>query len=113
MLLSLGLGVGIWLLTVLLTWSWIKLAVARQIHDGPERRRLHDTFIPRAGGIGIALVMLASVVSIFLTVGYRNNLWLLLLAAIFLFSILGFWADLKPIRADRTLLLHMLAATIV
>lgn len=113
MLLSLGLGVGIWLLTVLITWSWIKLAEARHIHDRPERRRLHDTFIPRAGGIGIALAMLASVVAIFLTVGYRNNLWLLLLAAIFLFSILGFWDDLKPIRAGMKLLLHLLAAAIL
>jgi len=113
MLLSLGLGVGIWLLTVLITWSWIKLAEARQIHDGPERRRLHDTFVPRAGGIGIAIVMLASVVAIFLTIGYRSYLWLLLLAAIFLFSMLGFWDDLKPIRAGRKLLLHLLAAAIL
>ncbi len=113
MLLSLGLGIGIWLLTALITWSWIRFAKARQIQDGPERRRLHDAFTPRAGGISIALVMLASCLVIFFSVAHRSTLWLLPIAAIFLFSILGFWDDLKPIRAGRKLMLHLLAVTLL
>lgn len=111
MLLSLGLGTGIWLLTALLTWGWIKFAEAKQIHDRPERRRMHEASTPRAGGIGIAIVMLASSTGLFFSVANRSTLWLLPIAAIFLFSLLGFWDDLKPIRAGRKLALHVLAAT--
>lgn len=113
MLLSLGLGVGIWCLTALITWGWIKLAEAKEIHDGPERRRLHDAFIPRAGGIGIALVMLTACIVIYFFIAHRNPLWLLLIAAFFLFSFLGFWDDLTPIRAVRKLMLHILAAMLL
>ena len=94
MLLSLGLGITIWLSTALMTWGWIKLAKAKQIQDAPERRRMHDTFIPRAGGIGIALAMSAASVQIYFSVAQRSSIWLLLVASIVLFSILGFWDDL-------------------
>ena len=113
MLLSLGLAITIWLSTSLMTWGWIKLAKAKEIQDAPERRRMHDTFIPRAGGIGIALAMSAASVQIYFSVAQRSSIWLLLVASIVLFSILGFWDDLKPIRASRKLLLHLLATSVV
>lgn len=113
MWLSLGLGIGLWILTALITWIWIKVAQAWQIHDGPERRRLHDAFIPRAGGIGIAMVMLVSCVAMFFTVAHRSPLWLLLIAAFFFFSALGFYDDLKPIGAGRKLSLHLLATSAI
>ena len=113
MWLSLGLGIGLWILTALITWIWIRVALSRQIHDGPERRRLHDTFIPRAGGIGIAIVMLASCGVIFFTAAHRSPLWLVLIAAMSFFSVLGFYDDLKPIGAGRKLSLHLLATSAI
>ncbi|MGH8108086.1 MAG: glycosyltransferase family 4 protein [Arenimonas sp.] len=104
---SLGLAITFWLLTALITWGWIKLAQAKQIHDQPERRRLHQTFTPRAGGISIALMMLLVSVLIYLGSNNPHAYWLLIVVAIALFAALGFWDDLKPLRSRRKLLLHL------
>jgi len=110
---SLGLGIAIWLFTVLITWCWIKLAEARQIRDQPERRRLHTASVPRAGGVSIAIVMIPASLAIYVGYAYGNPYWLLILAAMSLFSILGFWDDLKPIDSGRKLSLHLLATLLV
>lgn len=110
---SLGLGIALWLLTALITWGWIKLAESRHIHDQPERRRLHSANIPRAGGVSIAIVMIPATSFIYLGYGYGNPIWLLIISATVLFSILGFWDDLKPIDSGRKLSLHLFVTTLI
>ena len=113
MLFGLGLAITLWLSTALITWGWIQLAQAKQIHDQPERRRLHRTFIPRAGGISIALVMLMVGSVIFSRSNYLHSVWFLIVSALLVFASLGFWDDLKPMVSGRKLLLHLLAASFV
>lgn len=110
MLLGLGFAIASLLFTALITWGWIKIALAKQIHDQPERRRLHTAFIPRAGGIGIALVMaIASLVFLKLS-GDIRSLWMLIAVAIISYGVLGFWDDLQPMHARKKLFLHFLVA---
>ncbi len=110
--LSLGLSITLFFLTALLTWGWIKIAQTKKIYDRPERRRLHQTPIPRAGGISIALVMIAVSTFFFLT-SDPGSYWPLICSAIILYSVLGFWDDLKPLRSRTKLLLHVLTAALI
>ncbi len=110
--LSLGLSITLFLLTALLTWGWIKIAQIKNINDTPERRRLHQTPIPRAGGIGIALVMIATSAFIFFK-SEIDSYWALVSTAIISYSVLGFWDDLKPLHSRTKLSLHLLAALII
>lgn len=110
--LSLGLSISLFFLTALLTWGWIKIAQTKNIHDSPERRRLHQTQIPRAGGISIALVMIGTSTFIFLSSDV-STYWPLVVTALVLYSALGFWDDLKPLRSATKLFLHVLAALII
>ncbi|MGH8049029.1 MAG: hypothetical protein ACREPB_00025 [Arenimonas sp.] len=113
MLLSLGLSIAIFLSTALLTWGWIKIALAKDIHDQPERRRLHLTYIPRAGGVSIALVMTATGLVYFLSSPGISSHWTVILAGIVIYGALGFWDDLKPMGAGSKLFFHLLAALAV
>lgn len=112
MLLSFGLSISLFFITALLTWGWIKIAQTKKIQDTPERRRLHQTQTPRAGGISIALVMTITSACIFFKLDV-NSYWALVSTAIVLYSVLGFWDDLKPLRSTTKLLLHVLAALII
>lgn len=111
MLLGLGLSITVFLSTALLTWAWIKIALAKEIVDRPERRRLHERQIPRAGGISIALVMIFATALYSFSREYPGPYWYLVLAAIVLYGLLGFLDDLKPMGPGRKLFLH-LAATL-
>lgn len=110
---SLGLVLAIWLLTALITRGWIKLAKARLILDTPERRRLHLAPVPRAGGIGIAVVMMFASLFVYLVLSNGDPVWIVIIVAIVIFSVLGFRDDLKPMPPGRKLLLHLIAVTIV
>ncbi len=113
MLLSLGFAIAAFLVTALLTWGWIKIAHEKQIHDSPERRRLHQTNIPRAGGIGIAFVMmLSSLVFLKLSRDIDSH-WTLIVVAVILYSSLGFWDDLQPMSSKKKLFFHLLVGIIV
>lgn len=112
MTLGLGLSITLFFLTALFTWGWIKIAQTKNILDTPERRRLHTTQIPRAGGISIALVMLVTCTFIFLKWD-TGSYWPLVCTAIILYSALGFWDDLKPLRPRTKLVLHILAAALI
>ena len=78
---------------MLLTWGWIKIALAKNILDQPERRRLHLNQTPRAGGISIALVMIVTSVFVFLK-SEVSTYWYLVVSAIILYSALGFLDDM-------------------
>ena len=110
--LSLGLSISLFFLTALLTWGWIKIAQTKKIHDSPERRRLHQTQIPRAGGISIALVIIVTGTFIFLKSDV-SLYWPLIITAMILYSALGFWDDLKPLGSGAKLLLHGLTAVAI
>lgn len=113
MLLSLGLSITVFLSTALLTWGWIKIALAKNIHDQPERRRLHLTHVPRAGGLSIALVMTATSLVYFLSSPDISSCWTIILAGIVTYAALGFWDDLKPMGSGKKLIFHLLAALMV
>jgi UDP-N-acetylmuramyl pentapeptide phosphotransferase/UDP-N-acetylglucosamine-1-phosphate transferase len=112
MLLSLGLSITIFLSTALLTWGWIKIAQKKKINDSPERRRLHASIVPRAGGIAIALVLIIASIWLFSDSGHSNFSPVIVLSLIS-YGILGFWDDLRPMPARMKLFLHLLVAAIV
>lgn len=111
--LSLGLAIAAFMITALLTWVWIKIALERQIHDPPERRRLHQSFVPRAGGIGIAVVMSLSSLLFLKLSRDIGSPWMLISMAIISYGILGFWDDLQPMRSSRKLFLHIFVGLIL
>ena len=113
MWLSLGLSITVFLSTALLTWGWIKIALAKGIHDHPERRRLHLTQVPRAGGVSIALVMIAVGLLYFLLSPHINSNAILILVPIVFYAGLGFWDDLKPFGSSRKLFFHLIAGVMV
>jgi UDP-N-acetylmuramyl pentapeptide phosphotransferase/UDP-N-acetylglucosamine-1-phosphate transferase len=110
--LSLGLSISTFFLAALITWGWIKIARRKNIYDIPERRRLHQASIPRAGGISIALIMAVSTVVIFLNFDV-SAYWPLVVTGIVLYGSLGFLDDLKTLRSGTKLSLHLLAALII
>lgn len=110
--LSVGLSISLFFLTALLTWCWIKIAQTKKIHDSPERRRLHQTQIPRAGGISIALVMIVTSAFIFLKSDV-SPYWPLIITAMILYGALGFLDDLNPLSSETKLLLHGLIAVVI
>lgn len=113
MWLSLGLSITVFLSTALLTWGWIKIALSKDIHDQPERRRLHMTRTPRAGGVSIAVVMMIVGLLYFLASSYINSTGIFILVAIVIYAGLGFWDDLKPLGSARKLLAHLIAAVAI
>lgn len=113
MLLSLGLSITIFLITALLTWAWTKIAQIKNIHDQPERRRLHQALTPRAGGISIALAMIFSCLLIFQSGLYISPYGPLVFTALILYAILGFVDDVKPVRPQVKLLIHVLIAGVI
>lgn len=109
---SLGLSVTVFLLTALLTWGWIKIAQANSILDQPERRRLHLKRIPRAGGVSIALVLIAASIFV-LHESHGDGYWPLIAISIVLYAVLGFLDDLKPLGSSMKLFLHLLVAIVI
>jgi UDP-N-acetylmuramyl pentapeptide phosphotransferase/UDP-N-acetylglucosamine-1-phosphate transferase len=112
MLLSLGLSITVFFLTSLLTFGWIKVAQKRKILDQPERRRLHQSFVPRAGGISIAGVMIVVIVAIVNDVGVQGY-WPIIMTGTVLYAALGLWDDLTPMPAPKKLFLHLLACLMI
>lgn len=111
--LGIGWSITIFFSTALLTWAWIRVARRYRIHDQPERRRLHFSDVPRAGGISIGLVMLsASLFLVFRSPG-SNHFLPLPVFGLFLYLALGFWDDLKPMSSGKKLFLHLLVAGIL
>lgn len=56
-----GLVVIALLVSALTCAFWIRFAAARSIADAPGQRRMHRQVTPRGGGVGIALVLLATI----------------------------------------------------
>jgi len=113
MLLSLGLGGFSLLLTALITWAWIGIARAKKIQDQPERRRLHQASVPRAGGVSIAIVILETCIVFFFVSPHPESHWALITTAIFLYGALGFFDDVLPLRSHAKLLLHFLVIAVL
>ncbi len=111
--LGLGLSITVFLSTALLTWGWIKIAEAKEIVDRPERRRLHEEQIPRAGGISISLVMAFATGLYLFSPDHSDPHWLTVLLALILYGVLGFLDDLKPMRPAMKLLLHLSAMSTI
>ncbi len=111
--LGLGWSITIFFSTAFLTWGWIRVARAYRIHDKPERRRLHFSDVPRAGGISIGLMMLSASLLILFRSPSSNHFLPLSVFGLFLYLALGFWDDLKPMSSGKKLFLHLLAAGIL
>lgn len=96
----------------LLTAAWINFATRRQLLDLPGARRVHDIPTPRGGGIGIALLSVATFAWLATRTGQLPSLgWVA--AGIGLFSALGLIDDIRPLRALPKLAVQLLAATIL
>ncbi len=111
--LGLGWSIAIFFSTAFLTWAWIRIARAYRIHDQPERRRLHFSDVPRAGGISIGLVMLTASLLILFRSPSSNHFFPLPVLGLFLYLALGFWDDLRPISSGKKLFLHLLVSGIL
>ncbi len=109
--LNIGQALAVFALALFLTWLWIRIAIAKKIHDSPERRRLHSNDIPRAGGIGIAIIMAG--VSVYVLYSSDNPYSLIMVLGIFAYSGLGFLDDVTPLPTSLKLVLHLFIAGMV
>ena len=96
----------------LLTAAWTNFATRRQLVDLPGARRVHDAPTPRGGGIGIALLVVATFAWLASQVAHPPLLaWVA--GGIGLFSALGLLDDIRPLHALPKLTIQLLAAAIV
>lgn len=96
----------------LLTAAWIKFATRRQLVDLPGARRVHDAPTPRGGGIGIALLLVASFAWLATQAAHVPSLgWMA--GGIALFSALGLFDDIRPLHALPKFAVQLLAAAIL
>jgi UDP-N-acetylmuramyl pentapeptide phosphotransferase/UDP-N-acetylglucosamine-1-phosphate transferase len=85
-------------------------AVANQIMDIPNVRSSHTRPMPRAGGIGIVLtVVAASIAIILMATPAWPSVWLIIGGAIAVAAV-GFIDDLRPLPARVRFGVHILAA---
>lgn len=96
----------------LLTAAWIGFATRRKLLDLPGARRLHDIPTPRGGGIGIALLAVATFAWLAMQGAQLQSLeWVA--AGIALFSTLGLFDDVRPLRALPKFAVQLLAGTLL
>ncbi|OGT54833.1 MAG: hypothetical protein A3E01_19175 [Gammaproteobacteria bacterium RIFCSPHIGHO2_12_FULL_63_22] len=96
----------------LLTAAWIHFANRRQLLDLPGARRVHDIPTPRGGGIGIALLLTATLAWLDSLEIHQPSLgWAA--AGIALFSALGLFDDIRPLRALPKLVVQLFAAAML
>ena len=97
------------LASALLTTAWITYAKRRQLLDLPGARRVHALPTPRGGGIGIALLVVATLA--WLASNAPGFSYLGRVAAgIALFAGLGLFDDVRPQRAPLKLGIQLIAA---
>lgn len=96
----------------LLTAAWIGLATRRKLIDLPGARRVHDIPTPRGGGIGIALIVVATFAWLATQAANLSSLgWVA--AGIGLFCALGLFDDVRPLQALPKFAVQLLAATLL
>lgn len=96
----------------LLTAAWIKFATRKKLVDWPGARRVHEAPTPRGGGIGIAVLVVATVAWLSSQAGHLPSLgWVA--GGIGLFSALGLFDDFRPLHALPKLMVQLLAAAML
>ena len=100
------------LASALLTFAWIVFATRRQLMDLPGARRVHALPTPRGGGIGIALLVIATLAWLSMPSPGFGPL-ARVSAGVALFAALGLVDDLRPLQAFQKLSIQLLAATLV
>lgn len=86
-----------------------KLAIKLKAIDQPEERKVHQTLMPRMGGLAICLSFWAVVL---LTQGLTREI-IGLLTGGFVICLLGLWDDLRGVNPKVKLLVQILAAGII
>lgn len=95
--------------------SYLLTFVAKEIAnhvgalDMPNERKVHKVPMPRCGGIAIYSAFLVG----YMLFGDRSTQMLSILIGSFLIVLLGFFDDVKPIRARTKFLVQLIAAGIV
>ncbi len=95
------------LVTILLTTILLYSKVGREIQDVPNERSLHDTPIPRIGGMGLMAGVLSAWVLMLMSLAW----WVVLpLLALFAVSLLD---DMRGLPVRQRLLAHVIAAAVL
>lgn len=92
---------------------WLKFAASRRLLDLPGGRRVHTVATPRGGGIGIALVMIASFAGIANATSLDPAPWFALATATALLAAMGLFDDLRPMRALAKFAAQLLAVLVM
>lgn len=100
------------LASALLTVAWIRYATRKQLLDMPGARRVHDLPTPRGGGIGIAVLAVATFAWLASESPSATDLGRVA-AGIALFAALGLFDDLRPQRALQKLVVQLVAAALL
>ena len=96
----------------LLTAAWIRFATRRQLVDLPGPRRVHDAATPRGGGIGIAVLVVATFGWLAAQAAYLPALaWVA--GGIGLFAALGLFDDIRSLHALPKFAVQLLAAAML
>ena len=75
--------------------------------DIPNERSSHSTAIPRVGGTAVfAPFFLICLILAFMNA--RNNKWIIILSMAFLLFLIGFWDDIKGIKASLKFVLEFI-----
>lgn len=100
------------LASALFTVGWITHATRRKLLDMPGARRVHALPTPRGGGIGIALLVVATFA--WLSRETPGFAYLAQVSAgIALFAGLGLFDDVRPLRALQKLAIQLIAAALL
>lgn len=96
--------------SLLLTSKYRRFALINKIVDKPNSRSSHTRITPRGAGVSFILCFLA--ISAVLTFNQllAPEISLPLLSAGLMVALLGFWDDMKPVKASIRLFIHLLAA---
>ena len=95
------------LVTMLLTTIMLYSKVGRKIQDVPNERSLHDTPIPRIGGVGLMAGVLSAWALMLMSLAW----WVVLpMLALFVVSLLD---DMRGLPVSSRLLVHVIAAVVL
>lgn len=93
----------------ILTFIIKRAAIHVSALDMPNERKVHKVPMPRCGGLAIYAAFLVG----FMFYGQKSTQMLSILIGSFLIVLLGFFDDIKPIRAKLKFLVQIIAASIV
>ena len=98
------------LLSLTLTYMFMKYALYKGVIDVPNHRSSHSTPTPRGAGVSVVLVFLALFLLLSFRIEIRTEYILSLILGSGIVALIGFWDDHNHIPARWRFLAHFIAA---